>query len=435
MKTNILKIKSVFAICAMALTVFVSCEENNDTPEPPAPEVKKDFQLAFASGSGSISGTYLQGVSDLSTGEITFSGKGYSMTSSRTARVFVSEDGSTIYSLNYTEGTIDKLTYQGGDDYTKIITLDASIPLGNKTIRFTKLDDKEASVHYIAATAVYENETEYKRHKMTASIGILDLETMQLKSGFNKDIDVVINAELAAQGYYISRIDAPVISGNKLYYGAAVSKFNASTGKNDASDRAFTLVLDYPSLANATAIETTKVKGSTNGYRTPTLHKNEAGDILQMVSGNDETHIVKIRDGQYDSSFDYNLSALLGKGTSSNGWFYAGNGIGYIPYEDLSKEKIQTGVNPQGEPSYSAAWGLARMDLNNNTVVDLKVPENLWLTQYQTSVIRDGIFYIALSPIGGTGNIYMFDISSTSPNGTLGAKITSGADQYYVGIY
>jgi len=433
MRTKFLKFKSLFAIGAIAFTVFVSCDDNDDPA--PLPVVEKDFQLAFASGSGSISGTYLQGVSDLSEGEISFSGKGYSMTSSRTARVFTSTDGSTIYSLNYTEGTIDKLVYNGGDNYTKITTIDASIPLGNKTIRFTKLDDDVASVHYIAATAVYENETEYKKHKMTASIGILDLKTMQLKDGFNKDIDVVINADLAAQGYYISRIDAPVVSGNKLYYGTAVSKFNASTGKNDATDRAFTLVLDYPSLTNATAIETTKVKGSSNGYRTPTQHKNEAGDILQMISGSNETHIVKIRNGQYDSSFDYNLSALLGKGTSSNGWFYAGNGIGYIPYEDLSKEQIQTGVNPQGEPSYSAAWGLARMDLNNNTVVDLNVPENLWLTQYQTSVIRDGIFYIALSPIGGNGNIYMFDVNSTNPSATLGAKITSGADQYYIGIY
>ena len=434
MKTKYLKFRNVFSIVAMALIVFISCDDNDD-PTPPPPEVTKDFQLAFASGSGSISGTYLQGVSDLSEGEITFFGRGYEMTSSRTARVFVSTDGSTIYSLNYTEGTIDKLVYNGGDDYTKITTIDASIPLGSSTIRFTKIDDEVASVHYISATAVYENETEYQKHKITASIGILDLETMQLKDGFNKEIDVVIDADLAAQGYFISRIDAPVVSGSKLYYGAAVSKFNASTGRNDATDRAFTLVLDYPSLTNATAIETTKVKGSTNGYRTPTQHKNEAGEILQMVSGSNETHIVKIVNGQYDSSFDYNLSALLGKGTSSNGWFYAGNGIGYIPYEDLSKEQIQIGVNPQGEPSYSAAWGLARMDLNNNTVVDLNVPNNLWLQQYQTSVVRDGIFYIALSPVGGVGNIYMFDITSTSPNATLGARITSGADQYYIGIY
>ena len=433
MRIKFQKFKSVFVASMLALTVFTSCNDKDD-PLPPPPVVK-DFQLAFASGSGSISGTYLQGVTDLSEGEITFFGKGYSMTSSRTARVFVSTDGSTIYSLNYTEGTIDKLIYDGGDNYTKITTIDTSIPLGNKTVRFTKLDDEVGSVHYIAATAVYENETEYKKHKMTASIGILDLETMQLKAGFNKDINVEIDADLAAQGYYISRIDAPVISGGKLYYGAAVSKFNALTGKNDATDRAFTLVLDYPSLTNATAIETTTVKGSTNGYRTPTQHKNEAGEIMQMVSGSNETHIVKIINGQYDDSFDYNLSELLGKGTASNGWFYAGNGIGYIPYEDLSKEQIQTGVNPQGEPSYSAAWGLARMDFNNNTVVDLTVPENLWLTQYQTSVIRDGIFYIALSPIGGAGNIYMFDVNSTSKDATLGARITSGADQYYIGIY
>ena len=429
------KFRKTFAIGVIAIGLFTSCSDDNDSPTPDPEPVKQDFQLAFASGSGSISGTYLQGVSDLSKGEITFFGKGHSMTSSRVARVFVSTDGSTIYSLNYTEGTIDKLTYHGGDNYTKVTTIDASIPLGSKTIRFTKLDDKEGSIHYISAKAVYENETEYQRHKMTASIGLLDLETMTIKEGFNKEIDVVINEDLARQGYYISRIDAPVVSGNKLYYGAAVSKFNASTGKADATDRAFTLVIDYPSLTNATAIETTAVKGSTNGYRTPTQHKNEAGEIFQMVSNSGETHIVKIINGQYDTSYKYSLHGLLGKKTDSNGWFYAGNGIGYILYENLDDEQIQIGVNPSGEPSYSAPWRLARMDLNNNTVVDLNVPDKLWLTQYQTSVVRDGVFYVALSPVGGNGNIYMFDVNSTSPDGTLGASITSGADQYYIGIY
>ena len=85
MKTRFLKFKSVLAISVMALTVFASCSDADDNPEPPV-VVEKDFQVAFASGSGSISGTYLQGLNDLSTGEISFSGKGYSMTSSRTAR-------------------------------------------------------------------------------------------------------------------------------------------------------------------------------------------------------------------------------------------------------------------------------------------------------------------------------------------------------------
>jgi len=26
-------------------------------------------------------------------------------------------------------------------------------------------------------------------------------------------------------------------------------------------------------------------------------------------------------------------------------------------------------------------------------------------------------------------------VNSTSPNGTLGAKVTAGADQYYIGIF
>ena len=433
-----LKFKNTFAVGAMALALLASC---NDDPEdkPTPPEVKNDFHIAFASGSESNSATLVQGVSDLSKGSIS-SQIGHEMESSRTARIFVSSDGSMIYSLNYTEGTIEKLTYHGNDQYTRVGRIDASIPLGNKTVRFTKMNDDEGSVHYISATAQYEDpndaKSEYLGHKMTASIGILNLSTMTMKDGYNKEINVNLGEELTKAGYYISRIDCPVISGNKLYYGAAVSKFNASTGRGEATDRTFTLVLDYPSLTNATAISTTHVKGATNGYRTPTQHVNESGEILQLVSGGDEVHIVKIRNGQYDNSFDFNLSNRLNKPAASNGFFYVGKGIAYVPYEDLSKEKIQTGVNPQGEPSYSAMWKLARIDLNKGTAVDLNVPDNLWLTQYQTSVARDGVFYIALSPIGKDGNIYMFNVDSESPDGTLGASITgTGADQYYIGIY
>ncbi len=60
------------------------------------------------------------------------------------------------------------------------------------------------------------------------------------------------------------------------------------------------------------------------------------------------------------------------------------------------------------------------MDLNNNTVVDLDVPDDLWLTQYQASAIRKGKFYIALSPEGtGKGNIHIFDINSADRKGTV----------------
>lgn len=81
-------------------------------------------------------------------------------------------------------------------------------------------------------------------------------------------------------------------------------------------------------------------------------------------------------------------------------------------------------MNPSGEPTYLHWWRVARMDLNNNTVVDLDVPDDLWLTQYQASAIRKGKFYIALSPEGtGKGNIHIFDINSADRKGTVGAVI------------
>ncbi|MCV9933872.1 hypothetical protein OIU80_16440 [Flavobacterium sp. LS1R47] len=438
MKIKFRNLKSTLFSGACAIALLSSCS-NNDSNEDIAPTlpVTKDFQMVFASGSGSISGTYLQGVTDLSKGEVSFSGKGYSMTSSRTARVFTSTDGSIVYSLNYTVGTIDKLTYHGGQNYKMVTTIDASIPLGVKAVRFTKMNDKVGSVHSIAAIPLYAgaNNTEYLKHKMTVTIGLLDLEAMSIGNNFKKDIDLVLPGTLASEGYYISRIDCPVISGNKLYYGASVSKFNTATGKGGETDKTFTLVLDYPSLTNATVISTSHVKGATNGYRTPTQHFNEAGEIMQMVSNGKDLNIVKIKDGKYDESYKLSVSELLGKPASSNGWFYAGNGIGYIPYEKLDQDKIQIGVDSNGEKSYSAPWGLARIDFKNNTVLDLNVPKGLWLQQYQNSVVRDGKFYIALTPVGVEGNIYIFDVNSTSPDGTVGAKVTSGADQYYIGIF
>jgi len=437
------KFKNAVAISAMALVLFTSCDKDNNKGEQWG-EKKGDFHIAFANGSGSISGTLVQGLSDLTKGTVG-ADVGWEMESSRTARIFASTDGATIYSLNYTVGTIEKLSYYGGDNYEQVGKIDASIPLGSKTVRFTKMTDELGSVHVSSATAEYEDPNDpstYKGHKMTVSIGMLNLGTMSFGSAYNSAIDIVIDEALAKQGYYISRIDCPVISGNKLYYGAAVSKFNPLTGRGVATDRTFTLVVDYPSLTNATAISTIHVQGSTNGYRTPTQHVNEAGEILQMVSGvnatngEQEVHIVKIKNGQYDTSFDFNLSKLINKQAASNGFFYARNGIAYIPYEDLTQEQIQIGVNPQGEPSYSSMWKLARMDFNNMTAVDLNVPDNLWLQQYQNGVVKDGRFYIALSPVGRNGNIYMFDVNSTSKDGKLGASLTdTGADQYYVGIY
>ena len=432
-----LNFKTLSAL-SFAVLGLVSCTDDNDngvinTEDPVA---SKEFQLAFASGSGSISGSYLQGVSDVSNGLISFENAGSLISTGRTSRIFPSADGKYVYSLTYTQGIVDKWEFKGGSNYTKLTSIDASIPLGATALRFYKLNEEVASLHYISSEAQFEGDgTVYAGHKMKVALGILDFETMTLKPGFRSDINLVLPGNLGAQGYNITRIDCPVLSNGKLYFGAAVSKYNTTTNKNVDTDKTLTLVIDYPSLTNATVIETTLAVGSTNGYRTPTQQVNESGEIYQMVNGGNKTSILKLVNGQYDATYKYSLDGLLGKPTSSNGFFYAGNGIAYIPYERKDLPEIQIGVNPQGEPSYSSAWGLARMDLINNTVVDLNVPDGLWLTQWQNSVVRNGKFYIALSPVGAAGHIYMFDVNSTSPDGVKGAATVSGADQYFIGIY
>lgn len=432
---NRFKTKTLAAFGAIALA-FTSCDRTGGD-NPVVEDTQKEFQLAFASGSGSISDTYLQGVSDVSTGTITFDGKGTRIAQARTSRLFPSADGKYVYSLLFTQGIMQKWEFKGGSNYTKVGEWDAHVPLGDTRLRFYKLNEEVGSLHLITSQPTYEADgTTYKHHEMKLTIGILDFVTMEPKANPIKAQTFILPGNLASEGYHITRIDSPVLSNGKLYYGTALSKFNKETGKNAEVDKAMTLVVDYPSLTNVTVVETDIAAGSTNGYRTPTQHRNERGEILQMVNDrNGKTSIVKLVDGRYDSSFKFSLDEALGRPTSSNGFFYAGNGIAFMPYEKRHLNRIQIGVDPQGNPTYSSAWGLARIDLNTKTVVDLEVPDNLWLMQWQNSIVKDGKFYIVFAPVGQAGHVYTYDVNSTSTKGTKGAATVSGADQYFIGIY
>ncbi|MBB1150324.1 DUF4374 domain-containing protein [Myroides sp. NP-2] len=440
MKISFLKTSVLFAGLTLCAVGCSSDDQSTSKPiKPGEGETETHFQLAYASGSGSQSATYLQGVTSLSEGEVSFKNAGYQMPSSRTSRIFVSEDGKYVYNLNYTVGDLRKYEHQGGQVYKELGNIDSSPVIGTSRGRFTKINEKLGSIHHAEAKAQYANADgsgDYLGHKITASIALIDLENWSFLPGSQKEIDVKLDAELVKKGYFINRIDAPVLVQDKLYYGTRIALFDETTGKTKPVDLTFTLVVDKNNLSNAKIISTNHVIGSTNGYRTPAAYVNERQEVLQMVNGSDKTYIARIVQGQYDHRTVFDLGqALGGKKVSSNGWFYVGNGIGYVPYEKMDEAEIEMGVDKDGKPTTTHEWGLARVDLNNNTAIDLEVPQNLWLTQYQTAAVRDGKFYIALAPVSGQGNIYIYTISSTSPKGEKGAVITSGVDQYYIGVY
>lgn len=429
--------KKLFQLSLVAglLVTSISCndDDSNGTPVTPDTSASRVYHLVLGQGSTDESATYSQGatVEEMMNPEKTFSfaGFGFEVPSTRTARVYTSNDGQTLYNLNYGGGAVAKYQYNGGQNYSQLLNTDVQAVMGTTNPRWTKIDDNTAMIHHVQTEKLYDTDGVYLRTKSTIILAAINLQTMSVTQ--NTSFEFPWNEAEASQGIFVFRIDAPVISNGKIYYGAGKQKFDPITNANTTMvyADAETLVLDFPSLQNPTTIRSTAitgVAGSTNGYRTPVAHKDENGDIFQLITSGDAT-IVKIKNGQYDASYgSFNIKTLLGHGAEANtGWFYVGNGIGYVPV-----------LNTDAGNSASSNWHLVRVDLNNKTAVKLDIPFGMWLRQYQWASVIEGKLFMALTPLSGEGNIYIFDPASTSPTGySVGAKLQTGADAFYLGIF
>lgn len=418
-----------FLFSIIASVIFVGCDTEPDKDIDGNTDGKAYYHVVMAIGEGGDDGTLSQAIPDLTTGTISFDGYGFEVPSTRTARVYASNDGKFLYNLNYGGGTVAKFSTTGGQSYTKINETNVQYAIGTTNPRWTKVDDETALLHNVITEHKYNDVAgvDYKYTAATAYLVSIDLEN-KMSMGAVERFEIPRTAEDSAKNLHVWRIDAPVVKNGKAFYGVAKRKYDAATGKNVNLEYAsMSIVVDYPSLTNPKVITSTVAKGSTYGYRTPVAHADEKGDIYQIAGS--PAHILKIKDNDYDNSFVFNLSEKLGLGiqVASNGWFYVGNGIGYVPYYDIAK----------GNSAAAAAWGVARVDLYNGTAIKMNVPGALWLQQYQYSVKgNDGKFYMALAPVGAEGYVYMFDPVSTSPDGfTIGAKLQGAAGQFYIGIF
>lgn len=416
---------------ATAAIGAASCSKSNEVPDTAELQDSVPFHVAFAVDPEGNSETYVQGFNNLHTGNITFNNYGFAVPSTRTARFYASEDGKSIYNLDYGGGTISTFDYKGGQNYTQVDITNIELAMGTKNPRWTKVNKENGLLHNVTTTILTEAGTgAYVRHSAVAKIANVEFNGLEITKSV--EFEIPYDAAEAAEGIYVFRMDAPVVHGGKAYYGLGKQKYDASTGARGTMvyKNVATLVVDYPSLENPKVIKTgiNGAKGGTLGYRTPVSHVDEKGDIYQIITVTDkafDTHILRIRNGQYDETYDFNLSDLVGSNTISNGWFYVENGIGYVPYANSDR-------GATSEP----VWEVARIDLYSKSAVVLDLPDNLWLQQYQYSVTRYGKFYMAIAPESGNGNIYMFDYKSVAPNAyTKGASITSSAGTAFIGIF
>lgn len=401
-----------WALLGAMLLVMNACDDDDAlNPDTENPNAERVFHIT-AKFDGEDAEVYMAGVDELTEGALTFKGNGYAINPVRSARVFTDDLG-WVYVFDYGGGYLKKFSYANGT-YTKVKELDAAPVMGGiPHVRPWKINEETILIHNIISSDV-----EDKGNGITKSAAMY---VTRMEIPLVAIADILETWTIPAEAWdveekaYVFRVDAPTVLDDKIYYGVG----RRAIDENDPLTGMHTIVLDYPALTNPTYIRTEKGTGNTNGYRGANMHAIE-GYVYQAnrATGDDATMIVRLKDGAYDDSWSFDVTAALGQTFNTNNWYHAGNGICYVSaqFPDVAD------VNNQ--------WGVVRIDLNNQTAIKMNVPMSD-LFGYQNGVTIDGKFYMAISPVGSSGEsapfIYIFDVDSTDPNAfTKGLKLDNG---------
>lgn len=359
---------------------------------------------------------------------------GIHVKSNRTARLQASEDGNFIYNIQYTGadgGTFNKYRVNGGANYTEEgSAINVSAYVGTSPRWVKAAENLGVAVNIGSIENIFDGENFVATRGIGTAVA-LDLENPRITG--TEDFSVALTADEEAQGYHIWRLDAPVLNkaGNKLIISTWMRKYEPGTSTADnTSPRLGTksVVVDYPSLTNAHIITSTVATGDNSGYRSPMAYVGTDGNIYQAThreqAGTGGAKILKInQNNEYDNAYVLSLDTALGVTDSYiETWKYAGNGIGYVIYS-LVVDGSRTG-------GY-----IARVDLNARTAQKIDIPNdaNLDYGQYQGIAVVGEEVFIAVTPTGVNGNLYIFN--SRTNTTTVGAKLINKTGNRYIGVY
>lgn len=422
---------------ALAFVLLFSACSNDDDEQPQTPDTKSAYSIL-----GVIDDAYyLAQTESLSEGTLSFVSNGTQLDADQAARIISA--GNYLYSLDYGTGLLTQLEANETGGYDVVKEINAGLSVGTNRPRYKLASESIIMVYNVVVDPVYD---EMVTDSIVDNICTLRLSSVEIPSlTISKTAEFVIpqteNAKLGGTiGYHPMRVDGPVISGNKIYFGLMHMDMSDPTTpppfRKPKQTGLETLVFDYPSFENGTITESDAAAGHTGGYRAPSMHVDEQDDVYQVnwfISGNsfdlsngDKTVITRLRNGAYDDSYVFNISETLGLETNigANGWFYVGNGIGYIPIY-LEDEGKYNGEN---------TWTVAKVDIYNKTVVKLDLPLS-GLFSYENGIVADGKFYMAISPIGGESYVYEFDPESNSTTGFSPGLKLDGGNVIVEGVY
>lgn len=438
MKTNILK--SVFFSALAGTMLFTSCSD--DDSNGGGTEQSGDRWITVAGalmqdapGDGN-GGTKIYAVNVDNAKDENYSinvyQNGEPVLSNRTARLQASEDGNTVFNIAYTGdngGTFSKYIVNGGRSFVQTGSqVDISDYAGTSP-RWAKLFDGDRTGVAVNVTLPQVTQIEgiYGYTRGTATVLSLDLQNPRITKV--KQFEIPLTPEEEALGHHLFRLDSPILNatGNKLIIGMWMRKTNPLTGGNESGFERIgskSLVVDYPSLENPQVITSTVGFGDTTGYRSFNGYVAHDNNIYQATQRDPNgSHILKInQSNQYDNSYVFSLDAALGvQNAYIDSWRYAGNGKAIIAY-------THDGANDQGY--------LALVDLNAKTAVKVEgIPYQVGLDfgQYQGFVVRGDEVFVAVTPVGVDGNIYV--INKNTGVAVKGAKLVNESGNHYIGVF
>ena len=418
-------------LLAIALALFsTSCSDDDDNDNK---ESRTDTPFSVL---GVIDKAYyLAQTEKLNEGSLSFVNNGTQLDADQAARII--STGKYLYSLNYGTGALTQLMPNETGGYDMVKEVNAGLSVGTNRPRFKLADENTIMVYNVTTETVKHETIADSIVDMTCTLRLSAISIPSLTIGNSAEfvIPQSQNAKKGATiGYHPSRVDGPVISDNKIYFGLMHTDIFDPTVpppfRKPKQTGLESLVFDYPSFSNGKVIESDAASGHTSGYRAPSMHVDEKGDVYQSnwflkgnsfdLSDGDKTVITRLKGGDYDDSYVFNVSESIGLNTNIGtvGWFYVGNGIGYMPIH-LEDEGKYVGEN---------SWAVAKIDIYNKTAIKLDVPLS-GLFSYENGVVADGKFYMAISPLGDNAEAFVYEFDPTSDETTgfkKGLKLDGG---------
>ncbi|MEL4308885.1 hypothetical protein [Joostella sp. CR20] len=446
MKNHYFNFKTLaFVFSVLSLAVSCSDDDSSDLIEEGNQEESRWITIAAAKmgdnpGDGN-GGTLIYSVSSEDAKDpdkvIAPFDNGFIVPSNRTARLQSSEDGNTIFNISYagdTGGNYTKYTVNGGQNFEKTGSEVNISPYVGTAPRWIKLFDGDQTGAAVYVSTEHEFDENEKYTRTNATIGVLTLDLVNSSIKKFEEHDVALSAEEEANGYYISRIDMPVLNaaGNKLYIGARLSKVDPATAESERDYEILgskTIVLDYPSLLNPTVISSTVGYGNTNGYRSINAFLAEDGSVYQAnQSDPNGSHILKINaNNEYDNSYVFNLDDALGVEDSYIlAWRYVDNGKAVIAYRHAG--------SAEGVAGAQGFFALADLKTRTAQRIDaIPYNQDFYLFQYQGFAVDGSEVYVTEAPVGQNGNIYVIDTETGEV--TKGAQLENTQGSHFIGTF